>query len=249
MRRWLAGDAEAWRGDILEFYRQCEREAGIVATHLWRYPVYVVTDPALIEEVLVKKQASFGKSSGLRVTLAAFGQGLLTSDGELWRQQRRILQPAFNRRRVERYVPHMRAAMGRLLAAWGRGGVRNVHRDMTDFCYEVLADALFGEDMAAVRPFIVDAADALHEFHRFFMGRSMMVGGLLAAGLRALAVAAGRPDFMVDVSRLPTAAARRFRETVAALDDCAATICWPCCSPPATIAAHPCPIGRSATSW
>jgi len=216
---WLSGSAKAFQGNILDFYRDCERRGGLVATHIWRYPVYVVTDPALIEEILVRKQASFGKSSGLRVTLAAFGRGLLTSDGDLWRQQRRILQPAFSKRRVHGYRRYMEAAMARLLSSWGDGGVRDIHRDMTDFCFDVLAHALFGEDMAAGRPYVVAAAEALHEFHQYFVARPVaMAGGLVAAAFRRLSVAMGHPDYMIDLSRLPTKPGRRFRKTVADLD-------------------------------
>jgi cytochrome P450 len=222
---WLSGSARAFQGNILDFYRECERRGGLVATHIWRYPVYVVTDPALIEEILVRKQASFGKSSGLRVTLAAFGRGLLTSDGDLWRQQRRILQPAFNKRRVHGYRRIMEAAMARLLSAWGDGGVRDIHRDMTDFCFEVLAHALFGEDMAAGRPYVVAAAEALHEFHQYFVARPVaMAGGLVFAAFRRLSVALGHPGYMVDLSRLPTGPGRRFRQTVADLDAFAAAL-------------------------
>jgi len=225
LKDWLSGSAKAFQGDILDFYRDCERRAGLVATHIWRYPVYVVTDPALIEEILVRKQASFGKSSGLRVTLAAFGRGLLTSDGELWRQQRRILQPAFNKRRVQGYRQYMEAAMARLLSAWGDGGVRDIHRDMTDFCFDVLAHALFGEDMAAGRPYVVAAAEALHEFHQYFVARPVaMAGGLVAAAFRRLSVVLGHPDYMIDLSRLPTKSGRRFRKTIADLDAFAAAL-------------------------
>ena len=40
---WLSGSARAFQGNILDFYRECERRGGLVATHIWRYPVYVVT--------------------------------------------------------------------------------------------------------------------------------------------------------------------------------------------------------------
>jgi cytochrome P450 len=216
---WLSGSARAFQGNMLDFYRDCERRGGLVATHLWRYPIYVVTDPAIIEEILVRKQASFGKSSGLRVTLAAFGRGLLTSDGGLWRQQRRILQPAFNKRRVERYRQYMETAMARLLASWGDGGVRDIHRTMTDFCFDVLAHSLFGQDMAEGRPYVVAAAEALHEFHQYFLARPVAAtGGLLFAAFRRLSVALGHPGYMVDLSRVPTGPGRRFRRTVADLD-------------------------------
>ena len=88
---WLHGSALDARRDILGFYRRCEREGGVVRTHIWRLPVYVVTDPELVEEILIRKRQCFIKSAGLRSTRLAFGQGLLTSDHELWLRQRRTV--------------------------------------------------------------------------------------------------------------------------------------------------------------
>ena len=96
-RDWLWGGALAARRDVLGFYRACERQGGLVRTHIWHLPVWVVTAPELIEEVLVKKQRCFIKSGALRSTGRAFGLGLLTSDKELRRCQRRTIQPAFTR--------------------------------------------------------------------------------------------------------------------------------------------------------
>src|SRR5262245_43108686 len=112
---WLSGSAFALSRNTLEFYSDCERIGGLVKTHIWRLPVYIVTDPVLIEEVLVRKHRCFIKSAGLRATQRGFGQGLLTSDRELWRQQRRIIQPAVQAHRVEQYQTCMERATGRLV--------------------------------------------------------------------------------------------------------------------------------------
>ena len=101
---WLWGAALRLRADVLAFYRDCERQGGFVRTHVWRLPLCVVTEPTLIEEVLVKKQRCFIKSGALRSTQLAFGRGLLTSDRALWRRQRRAIQPAFHAQRLQRYV-------------------------------------------------------------------------------------------------------------------------------------------------
>ena len=52
---WLSGSAFALSNNTLEFYSDCERRGGLVKTHVWGLPVYIVTDPLLIEEVLVRK--------------------------------------------------------------------------------------------------------------------------------------------------------------------------------------------------
>lgn len=128
------------------------------------------------------------------------------------------MQPAFHPNRVHGYRTTMDSAMEKLLASWGSGGERNIHRDMTDFCFEVLAVSLFGEDMSEGRLLIAHAADALHSFHDGYLKSIGSFGGLLYAMLRAVTTAAGRPDFVVDPSCLPMANSRKFRSVMDAVD-------------------------------
>jgi len=221
---WLWGGALAARRDVLGFYRDCERQGGLVRTHIWRLPIYVVTAPELIEEVLVKKQRCFIKSGALRSTGRAFGRGLLTSDKELWRRQRRTIQPAFHAQRLARYRTLMNAAALRLCEAIGAGGVRNIHHDMNELCFEALAQSLFGEDMSEARPLVAAAAEALHQFHHLHAQWVGAVGGLAFAAVRAVSTAMGRPDFVADPTLLPTPYGRRFRDATAALDRYVATL-------------------------
>jgi cytochrome P450 len=218
MLDWLWGGALRSRRDVLGFYRDCERQGGLVRTHIWRLPVCVVTAPELIEEVLVKKQRCFIKSGALRSTGLAFGRGLLTSDKELWRRQRRTIQPAFHGQRLARYRTLMSAAVQRLCESFGDGGVRNIHHDMTDLCFEALAQSLFGEDMSEARPLVAAAAEALHQFHHLHAQWIGTAGGLAFAAVRAVSTAMGRPDFVIDPTLLPTSYARRYRDATAALD-------------------------------
>jgi cytochrome P450 len=215
---WLSGGALRLRRNVLAFYRQCEEQGGFVRTHVWRLPLCVITAPELIEEVLVRKHRFFIKSGALRSTQRAFGQGLLTSDGELWRRQRRAIQPAFHARRLDRYRYILEGATERLLAGFQHGEVRNIHQDMADLCFEVLARSLFGEKMTEARPLVAAAAETLHAFHHLHSQWIGAFGGLAFAAVRAASTALGRPDFVADATLLPTSYARRFRQAVAALD-------------------------------
>ncbi|HEY4184212.1 MAG TPA: cytochrome P450 [Polyangia bacterium] len=221
---WLWGGALQLREDVLSFYERCEQQGGFVRTHVWRLPLCVVTAPELIEEVLVKKQRCFIKSGALRSTQLAFGQGLLTSDRALWRRQRRAIQPAFHSQRMERYGALMRTATSRLLDRFADHEVRNIHDDMTELCFEVLAQSLFGEALPQARQLVGATAAALHAFHHLHAQWIGAFGGLVFAGVRAVSTALGRPDFVADPARLPTPYARQFREAVGALDRCVAAL-------------------------
>src|SRR5262249_13832471 len=71
---------------------------------------------------------------------------------------------------------------------------------------------------------VAQAADALHGFHDHYSEWFGSFGGLAFTIMRAVSTALGRPDFVVDPARLPTTYARRFRETVDALDDVVMTL-------------------------
>jgi len=215
---WLHGAALDAREDILGFYRRCEEQGGAVETHIWRLPVLVVTAPELVEEVLIRKQQCFIKSAGLRSTRLAFGQGLLTSDRDLWLRQRRTIQVAFHARQLALYRASMEEACRRLLDTFRDGEVRNIHHDMTELCFEVLARSLFGEELPVARALVGATAEALHAFHHLFSQWVGAAGGLAFASVRAIATALGRPDFVVEPTLLPTSYARRFRRAVGALD-------------------------------
>src|SRR5262252_532250 len=125
--RQLSGSAYALAGDTLAFYQRCERSSGIVRTHCWGLPVFIVTDPLLIEEVFIRQKECFVKSAGLRANRRAFGLGLLTSDGALWQRQRQIMQPAFRVARLHNDWPWLDTAMERVLVGWGQAGVCDIY--------------------------------------------------------------------------------------------------------------------------
>ena len=83
--------------------------------------VYLFDDPALIEEVLAGKGRSFHKSRGSKRLRPLLGDGLLTSEEPEHLRNRRLVQPAFNRNRVEAYAPRMVAAAQRLSATLADG--------------------------------------------------------------------------------------------------------------------------------
>jgi cytochrome P450 len=217
-KRW-SGNAAELAGDTLAFYDRCEREhGGILATHVWGLPVWLVFDPAAIEEVLVRQHRAFAKSVGLRSTVRAFGDGLLTSDKQLWRRQRRIIQPTFQPRRLEIYATEIQRATARMIERIRPGEPRNLHADVTELCFEALTQAMFGEDVAEAKDVLAAAAEALHGFHDHYSRRVGGVSGVLFSAFRRAVTRLGKPDFRVDPTFVPTAHARAFRSVMRELD-------------------------------
>ena len=104
---------------------------------------FVVTDPALIEEVLVTKQKHFHKDGFLKHhARALFGNGLLSSDGDFWLRQRRMAQPAFHRQRITEYSEIIIAKTAVALAALPVNQPIDILATMMELTLTIVAETL-----------------------------------------------------------------------------------------------------------
>jgi hypothetical protein len=76
---WFGGHLRLLAGDNIPFFERCEREFPIVKLRVYHVPVFVVSDPHLIGEVLLTQRKNFEKPRSLRMLRRLFGQGLLTA--------------------------------------------------------------------------------------------------------------------------------------------------------------------------
>jgi cytochrome P450 len=152
---WLTGHLRPFQRDRLGYLTDCARQYGdMVELRLGPMRVRVLNHPDLIEEVLVTKSRHFIKHGPLRQARPSLGNGLLTSEGDFWRRQRKLAQPAFHRDRVAAYAAVMVEAAGRMIDGWADGQARDVQEDMMRVTLEIVAKCLFDADVSG------DAADA-----------------------------------------------------------------------------------------
>ena len=123
------------------------RHGDLVHFRIGPQHVFVVLRADLIREVLVKHQKSFKKGPGFEAAQIVLGNGLLTSEGDFHLRQRRMLQPAFHRRRVAAYADIMVDEAVRVGDAWEDGAVRDVAQDMSGLALRVVSRALFGAEL------------------------------------------------------------------------------------------------------
>ena len=125
-----------------------ERYGDFVRTRL-PLQLYFVYDPRVIEEILVKKADAFRKERTSRLLSRVVGNGLLLSEGETWRRQRRLVQPAFHHQQLQSYAALMVGAIERAMGGWRGGEVRDVHADLMEVTLNIVAQSLFGADVSA----------------------------------------------------------------------------------------------------
>jgi cytochrome P450 len=169
------------RRDLLGFLRQCARDHGDVAFFRFMHiPVYVLSHPDDIERVLVTESAKFVKSRDYRALASILGDGLVTSEGETWRRQRRLMQPAFHREHLLRYARLMVDAAGRAIARWHDGQVFDVHQEMMRLTLEVVAECLFGADVSPHSGSVGEALQVVMENFSDFARMAMVLPRWLA---------------------------------------------------------------------
>lgn len=146
---YLAGNLLDYARDPLGFLARCSREYGDVVR--LRFPgrfIYLLNHPDHAEYVLVKNNRNFIKSRYFRQELGFLGKGLLNSEGEYWRRQRRLAQPAFHRQRINTYGEVMVSYTERMLATWQDGETRDVHQEIMRLLLEIVAKVLFDAEIA-----------------------------------------------------------------------------------------------------
>jgi len=142
----LVGMALHLRSDPLEGMRQIAREYGDIARfHVMRQERILLNHPDLINQVLVIQHNKFHKSElTRRITVRMLGQGLLISEGEFWRRQRRLAQPAFHRARLNDYASTMLEITESTIRSWRDGETRNIGQEMTALTLQIAVRTLFG---------------------------------------------------------------------------------------------------------
>jgi cytochrome P450 len=105
----------------------------------------LVTNPILVEEILVTQQKQFQKDKFLKLyAKPVFGNGLLSSDGDFWLRQRRMAQPAFHRTRIAEYTESMTRHGAATVLSFPKGEWFDVHPVMMRLTLEIVAETLFG---------------------------------------------------------------------------------------------------------
>jgi len=183
--------------DPLAFNLMIARQFGDVAYYrVGPLKVYQLNHPDLARQILVEQPDKFRKPRFITRAFRPFaGNGLLTSDGALWRQQRKLIQPAFRHTHVATYGDVMSAHATRLAGEWRHGEVREIQAEMMKLTLGVVVQSLFGAD-------ITGEADDI--------GRLMTV--VLDASNQRINSALQVPDWV------PTSRHRREKRALAKLD-------------------------------
>jgi cytochrome P450 len=154
-------------GSLTELAR---RYGDVVHVPLGPNELYLVNDPELIRDVLVTHHRRFHKSRAYEEAKRVLGSGLLTSEDELQRRQRRLLQPLFVQERIVAYGRLMGEYAEAAGDRWRPGSVIDVNEEMSRLTLAVVGRALLDADVEGEAREVGEAlAASVAVFNRFLL--------------------------------------------------------------------------------
>lgn len=184
----------------LAFWEDCaSRYGGFAFVPFGPANIVVLSDPALIERVLIEDASSYRKHYGTRILKRIVGEGLLTSEGEIWLRQRRLAQPAFHRKRIESYAAVMVQYTERMLEGWRDGQTLDVYAALSGVTLEIVAKTLFDADVPSRAHEVGGALETiLNTFERWLANGVRLPEWVPTPGNRRFTAAADVVERLVD---------------------------------------------------
>src|SRR6516162_10105060 len=148
---------------------------------------YVIHHPDDVKRVLVSNHRNYTKGVGLDRVKILLGKGIMTSEGELWKRQRYMMQPLFHRRVVTEFAQVIARVNDRCIARWeglARGGeLVNLTDEMSELTLEIVLRSIFGRDLDRLSaPFEVVTREQSRDLQFAYKFRSLtkLVAQLIA---------------------------------------------------------------------
>lgn len=143
---WFLKNAQSFRKNQMAFIMKAHDDYGtVVDINLPTKSIISIIDPDDIKHVLVGNNRNYVKDEYTRGLSLALGNGLLTSEGDFWRRQRRIAQPAFRKHRLQRLADTMISATEEMLESWDQKSTSfNLSDEMLVLTSNIATRTLFG---------------------------------------------------------------------------------------------------------
>jgi enediyne biosynthesis protein E7 len=115
---------------------------------------YLVSNPEVAKRVLLSNADNYTKGVGTGQIAVLLGHGVMTSEGEGWRRQRRMLQPSFQRRVLDRFSDLIATVNDEYSERWSdlakRGSPLNLSEVASELTLEIMLRTIFGQDLAFI---------------------------------------------------------------------------------------------------
>ncbi|HKE60140.1 MAG TPA: cytochrome P450 [Pyrinomonadaceae bacterium] len=154
------------RGALPYFQNLAKRYGDISYFKIGPQETFFLNHPDYIKDVLVTNNQNFHKGRVLQRAKRLLGEGLLTSEGDFHRRQRRLAQPAFHRQRVAGYADVMTAYAVRMRERWRDGETLNISEEMMRLTLAIVGKTLFDADVESASGEVGEAMNVVMELFR-----------------------------------------------------------------------------------
>ena len=149
----LLGSASEMQRDPLKFLRETRQYGDVVRMRFVFSDAYLIYHPDSIKHVLQENNRNYNKDIFTYKMFRPFlGQGLLINDGESWLHQRRLMQPAFHRKRITAYSTVMTDDTTKLLERWQiyvqQNSSLDIAEEMMSLTLQIVGKTLFSLDLS-----------------------------------------------------------------------------------------------------
>ena len=143
----FGGHFRSFRKNPTVFLRNLSKLGDVTTFYVGKQQAFLLNQPDLIRDLLVTNHAKFIKGRALQRAKGLLGEGLLTSEHEFHLRQRRMIQPAFHRRRIANYAEAMIGFGEQMANEWQAGDVRDIDREMMRLTLNIVGKTLFNADV------------------------------------------------------------------------------------------------------
>ena len=150
-RLFFGNALELWRDPLQLIARACREHGDVVRLRFGPYDYYVVNSAEGAKHLLVDNHKNYVKSRNYQALRVVLGDGLITSEGDFWRRQRKLVQPAFHRERLAGFAATMADDTAAMLARWRSegaiGGELDLQAEMLRLTFRIVGRTLFSVDV------------------------------------------------------------------------------------------------------
>lgn len=115
---------------------------------------YVIIDPDAVKHVLISNHGNYQKGTGFERVKMLLGNGIIVSDGEFWRRQRTMIQPAFSKKNILQLCDMIKMVSQRLIPKWKKlaetGEQIDITMETSEFSLEVILRAIISDDLDVI---------------------------------------------------------------------------------------------------
>lgn len=145
---WIGGHFRQFMNDRLGFLNRLSKLGDLTSFRMGKQQAFFINHPDMIRDVLVTNHAKFEKGRALKQAKTLLGEGLLTNEGAFHLRQRRMIQPAFHRQRINNYAVSMIEFAEKMANEWQDGEELDVSQEMMRLTLQIVGKTLFSANVA-----------------------------------------------------------------------------------------------------